>query len=139
MRSRVRVEDIATMHKTVLDQSPQQAIMSFINVMRGWDLFGATIFPVCRILSSFSYSDIVHTSPAIKSIMIVIGNMAKGTKFMFNSNEIAHLVRDYMVDLQARYMLAPSESSQRMSRAFDLEEMERQNATIQRLDPIRQE
>ena len=47
MRCNVRVEDIVAMHKTVLDQSPQQAITSFINVLRGWDLFGATIFPVC--------------------------------------------------------------------------------------------
>ena len=47
MRCNVRVEDIVAMHKTVLDQSPQQAITSFISVLRGWDLFGATIFPVC--------------------------------------------------------------------------------------------
>ncbi|XP_076464756.1 myosin-VIIa-like [Babylonia areolata] len=165
LRSQVRVEDIVTMHKTVLDQSPQQAITSFINVLRGWCLFGATIFPVCQtytssmpknlllavhergisllemhsftIMSSFSFSEIVHTSPAIKSIMIVIGNMAKGTKFMFNSNEaaqIAHLVRDYMVELQARYMLAPSESQQRMSHAFEIDELERQNAYMQRIE-----
>ena len=47
MRCNVRVEDIVAMHKTVLDQSPQQAITSFISVLRGWDLFGATIFAVC--------------------------------------------------------------------------------------------
>ncbi|KAL8585216.1 hypothetical protein ACOMHN_013231 [Nucella lapillus] len=165
MRTQVRVEDIVTMHKTVLDQSPQQAITSFISVLRGWCLFGATIFPVCQtytssmpknlllavhergisllemhsftIMSSFSFSEIVHTSPAIKSIMIVIGNMAKGTKFMFNSNEaaqIAHLVRDYMVDLQSRYMLAPTESQQRMSHAFEMDEVDRHNAYMQRIE-----
>ncbi|XP_070180656.1 myosin-I heavy chain-like [Littorina saxatilis] len=165
MRGNVRLEDIVARHKTVLDQSPQQAVTSFINVLRSWALFGATVFPVCqtytssmpknlllavheqgvslleintfRILSSFSYAEIVHTSPAIKSIMIVIGNMAKGTKFMFNSNEasqIAHLIRDYMVELQARYMLDPSETQQRMSRAFEIDELERQNAMLQRIE-----
>jgi hypothetical protein len=30
-----------------------------------------------------------------------------------------------MLELQARYMLAPSETQQRMSHAFDLEDLER--------------
>lgn len=44
---------------------------------------------------------------------------------MFQASQIAHLVRDYMLELQARYMLAPSETQQRMSHAFDLEDLER--------------
>ena len=56
MRSSVQEKDIITMHKTVLDQCPQQAITSFINVLRGWALFGATIFPVCVSIVSVSSS-----------------------------------------------------------------------------------
>lgn len=50
------------------------------------------LFSLQRLLSSFGYSEVVHSSPAIKSIMIVIGNMAKGTKFMFNTNEVTCII-----------------------------------------------
>ncbi|XP_035824689.1 myosin-I heavy chain [Aplysia californica] len=165
MRCTVRPEEVATTHKTVLDMSPHQAVVSFINLLKNWSLFGATIFEVSQtytstmpknlllgvhqkgiyllemntfdVLSSYGYSDIVHSSPAIKSIMIVIGHMAKGIKFMFNTNQasqIAQLIKDYMEELQARYMLTPTENSNRMSRAFDIDELERTNAYLQNFD-----
>lgn len=46
MRLTVRPEEVLTTHKAVLDMSPQQAIISFINVLKNWTLFGATIFEV---------------------------------------------------------------------------------------------
>ncbi|XP_041351468.1 unconventional myosin-VIIb-like isoform X2 [Gigantopelta aegis] len=159
LRPSVKVEDVATMHKTVLDLSPQRAVIHFIDVLKKWELFGSTVFEVgqtytsmlpktlllavhqrgihlleaktFRVLGAYPYADIVHSSPAIKSIMIVIGHVAKGTKFMFNTNQasqIAHLIKDYVEELQARYMLKPSDNTQRMSRAIDLEELDRQTA-----------
>ncbi|BFZ12100.1 hypothetical protein BsWGS_15138 [Bradybaena similaris] len=161
IRCTIRPEEIATTHKTVLDMSPQQAIVSFINVLRSWQLFGTTVFAVSqtytstipktlllgvgqngihllemntfRVLSSYSYSAIVHSSPAIKSIMIVIGHVAKGIKFMFNTNQasqIAQLIKDYMEELHTRCLFVPTENPNRMSRAFDIDEMERQNSKI---------
>ena len=53
---------------------------------------------------------------------------------LFQASQIAHLVRDYMVELRAHYMLAPSESQQRMSRAFDIDQLERHNAMLQRIE-----
>ncbi|KAK0050723.1 unconventional myosin-X [Biomphalaria pfeifferi] len=165
MRCTVRPEEVATTHKTVLDISPHQAILSFINLLKNWTLFGATVFEVSQtytstlpkvlllgvhqrgiyllevssfsILSSFTYSEIVHASPAIKSIMIVIGNMAKGIKFMFNTNQahqISQLIKDYMDELQARYMFTPPENASRISRVYGLDDLERQNAFIQAID-----
>lgn len=46
MRGYIRLEDIVTVHRTLLDLSPQQAVTSFISVLQEWPLFGATIFPV---------------------------------------------------------------------------------------------
>ncbi|XP_055956825.1 myosin-I heavy chain isoform X1 [Patella vulgata] len=170
IRPTVKIDDIATTHKTILDLSPQQAVLGFINVLKNWSLFGATVFEIgqtytsmlpkslmlavhekgihllenktFRILGAYQYSDIAHSSPAIKSIMIVIGHVAKGTKFMFNTNQasqIAHLIKDYVEELQARYLLTPTDNSHRMSRAIDLEEIDRQNTALQSIDPIRQE
>ncbi|CAL1545802.1 unnamed protein product [Lymnaea stagnalis] len=168
MRCTVRPEEVATTHKTVLDMSPHQAVISFINLLKNWPLFGSTVFEVSqtytstmpkslllgvhqkgiylleigtfRVLSSYSYSDIVHSSPAIKSIMIVIGHMAKGIKFMFNTNQatqISQLIKDYMDELQARYMFTPKENTNRMSMAFSIDDLERQNAFIQSIDTDR--
>lgn len=50
---------------------------------------------------------------------------------MFQASQIAHLVRDYMLELQMRYMLAPSESQQRMSRAVDIDQLDRHNTMLQ--------
>ncbi|XP_059160288.1 unconventional myosin heavy chain 6-like isoform X2 [Physella acuta] len=168
MRCTVRPEEVATAHKTVLDMSPHQAVISFIHLLKSWPLFGTTIFEVSQtytstmpkvlllgihqkgiylldmgtfgVLSSFSYSDIVHSSPAIKSIMIVIGHVAKGIKFMFNTNQasqIAQLIKDYTDELQARYLLTPAEHAHRTSLPYGLEELERQNALIQSIDTDR--
>ncbi|CAG5127788.1 unnamed protein product, partial [Candidula unifasciata] len=162
MRCTVRPEEVATTHKTVLDMSPHQAIVSFINVLKHWQLFGTTVFAVSQtytstlpknlqlgvhqrgiyllevetfnVLSAYDYSDIVHSSPAIKSIMIVIGHVAKGIKFMFNTNEasqIAQLIKDYTDELEARCMYNPADNSTRVSTAFDIAELERQNCLIQ--------
>lgn len=59
--------------------------------------------------------------------------------YMLQASQIAHLVKDYMEELQARCLLSPNDNSQRMSRAFDLEDMDRQNVALPSLDPIRQE
>lgn len=58
---------------------------------------------------------------------------------MLQASQIAHLVKDYMEELQARCLLSPNDNSQRMSRAFDLEDMDRQSVALPSLDPIRQE
>ncbi|KAH9515344.1 hypothetical protein Btru_014195 [Bulinus truncatus] len=165
MRCTVRPEEIATTHKTVLDISPHQAVLSFIGLLKNWPLFGATVFEVSQtytstlpkvlllgvhqkgiyllemnsfnILSSYGYSEIVHASPAIKSIMIVIGNMAKGIKFMFNTNQahqISQLIKDYMDELQARYMFTPPDNPNRISRIYGIDDLERHNAIIQAID-----
>ncbi|ESO93643.1 hypothetical protein LOTGIDRAFT_119149, partial [Lottia gigantea] len=117
MRPTVKIEDIATTHKTILDLSPQQAVLGFINTLKSWHLFGAAVFEIgqtytsmlpknlllavhqkgihlletktFKVLGAYPYSDIAHSSPAIKSIMIVIGHVAKGTKFMFNTNQVS--------------------------------------------------
>ena len=46
LRPSVKVEDVATMHKTVLDLSPQRAVIHFIDVLKKWELFGSTVFEV---------------------------------------------------------------------------------------------
>lgn len=42
------------------------------------------------ILESHDFTEVVHSSPAIKSIMIVVGHMATGSKYMFNSNQVSN-------------------------------------------------
>ncbi|KAL3874589.1 hypothetical protein ACJMK2_037577 [Sinanodonta woodiana] len=138
MRSSVMLEDVAAMHKSLVDLMPSQAILQFIEVLKTWPLFGATIFEVSqnytsslpktlllavhergvhlleqktfKVLQSHEYTDVLHTSPAIKSVMMIVGDVAKGNKFMFSTNQasqIAHLIKDYMEELKARSILKP--------------------------------
>ncbi|GAB1607514.1 unconventional myosin-X isoform X1 [Argonauta hians] len=133
MRPQVKVEDIQAAYKMLTDVSPQQAIMSFMQLLKVWPLFGATVFEVSqshtsslpktlllavhqhgihflelksfKVISSFSYSEVAHSSPSLTSIMIVIGHVAKGTKYMFNTNQatqISQLIKDYVEELRYR-------------------------------------
>ena len=43
------------------------------------------------MLDYHDFTEVVHSSPAIKSIMIVVGHMATGSKYMFNSNQVSGL------------------------------------------------
>jgi len=43
-----------------------------------------------RIIQSYEYTDVLHTSPAINSIMLIVGDVAKGTKYMFTTNQVTH-------------------------------------------------
>ncbi|XP_076097464.1 myosin-VIIa-like isoform X5 [Mytilus galloprovincialis] len=136
MRANIKVEDIVAAHQNLLDMTPNQAILTFIEMLKSWPLFGSTLFEVSQsyttslpkllflainqkgvsllemktfdILESHDFTEVVHSSPAIKSIMIVVGHMATGSKYMFNSNqayEIAHLIKDYIDELQARCVI----------------------------------
>ncbi|KAK3585200.1 hypothetical protein CHS0354_027488 [Potamilus streckersoni] len=138
MRSSVKLEDVALMHKSMVDLMSSQAILQFIEILKTWPLFGATIFEVSqnytsslpktlllavhergvhlleqmtfKVLQSHVYTDVLHTSPAIKSVMMIVGDVAKGTKFMFSTtqaSQIAHLIKDYMEELKARSILKP--------------------------------
>lgn len=133
MRPHVNVEEISAAYKALNDVSPQQAIMSFIQLLKNWPLFGSTVFEVSqsytsslpktlllavhehgihfleiktfKVISSFPYSEIAHSSPSLTSIMIVIGHVAKGSKYMFNTNQatqISQLIKDYVEELRYR-------------------------------------
>ncbi|XP_036363572.1 unconventional myosin-X isoform X4 [Octopus sinensis] len=133
MRPQVKVEEIQAAYKMLNDVSPQQAIMSFIQLLKVWPLFGSTVFEVSqsytsslpktlllavhqhgihflelksfKVISSFSYSEVAHSSPSLTSIMIVIGHVAKGSKYMFNTNQatqISQLIKDYVEELRYR-------------------------------------
>ncbi|XP_060082957.1 myosin-I heavy chain-like [Ylistrum balloti] len=138
MRTEVKVEDIAVAHKAVMNMTPGQAMLAFIELLKSWPLFGATIFQVFqnytsslpknmllaihqrgihileiisfKLIASYEFSEVVHSSPSMKSIMIIVGHVAKGNKFMFSTNqafEIAHLIKDYIEELQARFLILP--------------------------------
>jgi len=44
-----------------------------------------------KIIQSYEYTDVLHTSPAINSIMLIVGDVAKGTKYMFTTNQVTHM------------------------------------------------
>ena len=46
MRPHVRVEDIVILHKSLSDLTPSQAVLQFIEVLKGWPLFGASVFDI---------------------------------------------------------------------------------------------
>ncbi|XP_056022495.1 myosin-I heavy chain-like isoform X9 [Ostrea edulis] len=149
IRDSVRLEDVACVHNSFLELTPNQAILAFIEVLKQWDLFGAQVFNVSqnytsslpkslllaihqkgitlmevrtfRTLASYQFTDVVHSSPAITSIMIVVGHVAKGTKYMFTTNqafEIAHLIKDYINELQSRFLIpAPQTTDINMNRS----------------------
>lgn len=58
-------------------------------------IFGLLYSTVCtftftlqRTLASYEFTEVVHSSPAITSIMIVVGHVAKGMKYMFTTNQV---------------------------------------------------
>ncbi|XP_062572386.1 myosin-I heavy chain-like isoform X2 [Saccostrea cucullata] len=149
IRDSVRLEDVACVHNSVMELLPNQAILAFIEILKQWTLFGAQVFNVSqnytsslpknlllaihqqgitlmevntfRTLASYQYTEVVHSSPAITSIMIVVGHVAKGIKYMFTTNqafEIAHLIKDYITELQSRFLIpAPQSTDINMNRA----------------------
>ena len=40
------------------------------------------------MIQSYEYTDVLHTSPALNSIMLIVGDVAKGTKYMFQTNQV---------------------------------------------------
>lgn len=149
VKDSVRVEDIVCVHNSLMELTPNQAILAFIEVLKQWTLFGAQVFSVSqnytsslpkslllaihqkgitlmevntfRTLASYQFTEVVHSSPAITSIMIVVGHVAKGMKYMFTTNqafEIAHLIKDYITELQSRFLIpAPQTTDINMNRA----------------------
>ncbi|XP_078315384.1 unconventional myosin heavy chain 6-like isoform X9 [Crassostrea virginica] len=149
IRDSVRLDDIACAHNSVMELTPNQAILAFIEVLKQWTLFGAHVFSVSqnytsslpkslllavhqqgitlmevntfKTLASYHFTEVVHSSPAITSIMIVVGHVAKGMKYMFTTNqafEIAHLVKDYITELQSRFLIpAPQTTDINMNRS----------------------
>ncbi|KAJ8309061.1 hypothetical protein KUTeg_013935 [Tegillarca granosa] len=88
IRTSIRVEDIVVAHKSVLDLTPNQAILAFIELLKKWDLFGSTVFEVSNYVASYDFREVLHSSPSINSIMIVVGHVAKGNKYMFHTNQV---------------------------------------------------
>lgn len=41
-----------------------------------------------KIIQSYEYTDVLHTSPALNSIMMIVGDVAKGTKYMFQTTHV---------------------------------------------------
>ncbi|XP_052271099.1 unconventional myosin-VIIb-like isoform X2 [Dreissena polymorpha] len=140
MRPHVRLEDVVILHKSMSDLMPGQAVLQFIEVLKQWPLFGAAVFEISqaytsslpkslllavdqtgvhllesktfRVIHSYSYTDMLQTSPAINSIMLIVGDMAKGTKYMFQTNQasqIAHLIKEYTEELKGRSLIVPPE------------------------------
>lgn len=57
IRDSVRLDDIACAHNSVMELTPNQAILAFIEVLKQWTLFGAHVFSVSvshRLESNFS-------------------------------------------------------------------------------------
>lgn len=46
MRANIKVEDIVAAHQNLLDMTPNQAILTFIEMLKSWPLFGSTLFEV---------------------------------------------------------------------------------------------
>ena len=46
MRPHVRLEDVVILHKAMSDLMPGQAVLQFIEVLKSWPLFGASIFEI---------------------------------------------------------------------------------------------
>ena len=46
MRPHVRLEDVVILHKSMIDLMPAQAVLQFIEVLKSWPLFGASIFEI---------------------------------------------------------------------------------------------
>ena len=46
MRPHVRLEDVVILHKSMSDLMPGQAVLQFIEVLKSWPLFGASIFDI---------------------------------------------------------------------------------------------
>ena len=46
MRPHVRLEDVVILHKSMSDLMPGQAVLQFIEVLKSWPLFGASIFEI---------------------------------------------------------------------------------------------
>lgn len=47
------------------------------------------MFCLQRIIQSYEYTDVLHTSPALNSIMMIVGDVAKGTKYMFQTTHVS--------------------------------------------------
>ncbi|XP_052766932.1 myosin-I heavy chain-like isoform X3 [Mya arenaria] len=138
MRPLVRLEDIVILHKSMADLMPGQAVLQFIEVLKAWSLFGASVFQIgqsytsslpksmllavdqrgvhlleaktFKSIQSYEYTDVLHTSPAINSIMMIVGDVAKGNKYMFTTNQasqIAHLIKEYTEELKKRSLIIP--------------------------------
>ncbi|XP_045181128.2 myosin-I heavy chain-like isoform X2 [Mercenaria mercenaria] len=138
MRPHVRLEDIVILHKSLADLTPGQAVLQFIEVLKSWPLFGASVFDISqsytsslpktlllaveqrgvhlletktfKIIHSYEYTDVLHTSPALNSIMMIVGDVAKGTKYMFqttHASQVAHLIKEYTEELKNRSLIIP--------------------------------
>ena len=46
MRPYVHLEDIVILHKSMSDLMPGQAVLQFIEVLKSWPLFGASVFEI---------------------------------------------------------------------------------------------
>ncbi|KAL4238111.1 hypothetical protein ACF0H5_002823 [Mactra antiquata] len=138
MRPHVRLEDIVILHKSMSDLMPSQAVLQFIEVLKSWPLFGASVFEISQsytsslpksllmaveqkgvhlleaktfgVIQSYQYTDVLHTSPALNSIMMIVGDVAKGNKYMFHTTQaaqIAHLIKEYTEELKNRSLIVP--------------------------------
>lgn len=54
VRPSVRADEIATMHRSVMTLSRHEAVLAFIEVLKAWCLFGATVYAVS--VSTYGYS-----------------------------------------------------------------------------------
>lgn len=61
-------------------------------------------FTLQRTLASYQFTEVVHSSPAITSIMIVVGHVAKGMKYMFTTNQVRILQIRYVLYSELKYI-----------------------------------
>ncbi|XP_074662295.1 pleckstrin homology domain-containing family H member 2-like [Tubulanus polymorphus] len=130
LRDSVHDNDIMAMHGALKGMDATQAHLASMDVLRNWPLYGAMVYEVTQshvsslpkdlwlfvnktgihmmavkgkeVLQFYNYSEIVSYSPSMKSLLVIIGNVAKGTKFIFMTNQasqIAHLMKDYINEM----------------------------------------
>ncbi|KAL8567839.1 hypothetical protein ACOMHN_009147 [Nucella lapillus] len=113
MRGRVRVEEVERRQRGIQHLTSHQALVAFLHVLRGWSLFGATLFdvsqtsttalpkdlslavhekgvtlletPSLKSLSSFAFWEVQQGSGAVKSVHIVPTTTARGNRIICQS------------------------------------------------------
>lgn len=80
--------------EVLIQISPQTVLDSYIFICVGVHCHQIVwlVFVLQRVYGSYHNSDITCTSPSLQSIMIIIGQVAKGTKYVFNTTQVGNYV-----------------------------------------------